>query len=574
MLSIIMFNKQDSKSIRNQLIQFAKTKLIIFSVLFSPSLLSQSLILESEVNSINLKPYIQYFKTENPDLEYNKILNSEWKTSWNGGNFGIVRYIYWIKIDINNVSNKTIKSNFYIPYHHLSSIEFYQYQKDTLKWLKTEGTIHSYENKKPKNPGYIVNLEFEKGESSIILKANHLNMPLRVNSFLVSQSKTEKLLKNTSTLSKIWKVIIISALFLSVLVFFFTKIKLFLYYSIMNFGVILFIAPEIGEYFLFFDQDKFKHLIDIKYFGTFFILLGFPKFLDVLTPTKFGEKLWKIIYLTLTIYCIFLIPTFFQYFKNSILTFISGYIVILSTALIFTIQLYVVTIALIKKGRNSVSLFTIYLVYIVSASVDVILPNLGLMSDKINSNHLLIYSSIIEIIVFMALMGFELANIYKDRNSLMEKKNNHQKLVLNAMIKSQENERNKIGEELDKLIVDNIRTIKKKIKQQNNPAIKILDDTIDSVRSLSHGLMTPKVEGDQLKDEIIDLCLLSSNDSFKANYYFHEWEPLKNKENSTHLYRIVQELLQNTIKHSEANEAYLQIIRNDEKVTLLFEDNG
>ena len=104
--------------------------------------------------------------------------------------------------------------------------------------------------------------------------------------------------------------------------------------------------------------------------------------------------------------------------------------------------------------------------------------------------------------------------------------------------------------------------------------VKIMDDTIDSVRSLSHGLMTPKVEGDQLKDEIIDLCLLSSNDSFKANYYFHEWEPLKNKENSTHLYRIVQELLQNTIKHSDANEAYLQIIRNNEKITLLFEDNG
>jgi len=40
------------------------------------------------------------------------------------------------------------------------------------------------------------------------------------------------------------------------------------------------------------------------------------------------------------------------------------------------------------------------------------------------------------------------------------------------------------------------------------------------------------------------------------------------------LYRIVQELLNNILKHAQATDAYVQLVRRDEIVHLTVEDNG
>ena len=40
------------------------------------------------------------------------------------------------------------------------------------------------------------------------------------------------------------------------------------------------------------------------------------------------------------------------------------------------------------------------------------------------------------------------------------------------------------------------------------------------------------------------------------------------------LFRVIQELVQNIIKHARASEITLQIIRHTEELTVLVEDNG
>jgi len=260
--------------------------------------------------------------------------------------------------------------------------------------------------------------------------------------------------------------------------------------------------------------------------------------------------------------------------KETPFFYYSVWYLIIQTAIVLLAQLYFLIITLRNKEKNSILLLILYIIYIFTGIYEVLLPNVGLKSDSIDVFDMLLKSSILEIFTFMLLMGKELFTIFKDRNNLLVEQKKLQQEMLKAVVTSQEKERNTLGRELHDMIGANMSVVKQNIDKSNSGLVKIMDDTIDSVRSLSHGLMTPKVEGDQLMDEIIDLCLLCTSDNLKVNYYFHNWKSLKNKESSTHLYRIVQELLQNTIKHSEANEAYLQIIRNGEKVTLLFEDNG
>ena len=281
-------------------------------------------------------------------------------------------------------------------------------------------------------------------------------------------------------------------------------------------------------------------------------------------------KRQKLTFVGAVLWAIGLIPAV----KDTLFFYYSVWYLIIQTVVVLIAQLYFLVVSLYYKEKNALLLIIVYVIYILTAVHEILLPNIGLTSDSLNVFDMLLKSSMMEIFIFMIFMGKEMFTVFKDRNNLLIEQKKLQQDMLKAVVTSQENERNILGRELHDMIGANMSVVKQNIDKTDDKLIKVVDDTIESVRSLSHGLMTPKVEGDQLKDEIIDLCLLSSNDSFKVNYYFHEWEPLKNKESSTHLYRIVQELLQNTIKHSEAHEAYLQIIRNNEKVTLLFEDNG
>jgi signal transduction histidine kinase len=186
----------------------------------------------------------------------------------------------------------------------------------------------------------------------------------------------------------------------------------------------------------------------------------------------------------------------------------------------------------------------------------------------------LMYSSMLEIFTFLFIMGRETFKIYIDRATLLEKQKNHQQEIISAIVNSQEQERNKVGAELHDMIGANISVIKQNVDSENTGLNKIIDDTVDTVRKLSHGLMTPKVSGDSFANEIKDLCLLSSNENMKVEYYFHNWEAINDKEISTHLFRIVQELLQNALKHSNASRVHIQFFREKNTIQFTYEDNG
>ena len=157
----------------------------------------------------------------------------------------------------------------------------------------------------------------------------------------------------------------------------------------------------------------------------------------------------------------------------------------------------------------------------------------------------------------------------------LEKQKNHQGEIIRAIVESQEKERNKVGRELHDMIGANISVIKQQSDKSNTSLMRIIEKTIESVRNLSHGLVTPLIKDDEFVDEINELCTLSSDIDLKVNSYFHNWTRINDPEKATHLYRIIQELLQNAIKHSSAKEVLLQFIVNKEnELTVMYEDNG
>lgn len=549
--------------------------LILFLVAFFLKSFNQTIQVTRDIEELKLEKFATIFTTFDDSIELKNIPSNNWKPSSKGTHFGMVTKIHWLKYEFKNNSEKEIVKILYIPYHHIRKIDFFFANENDTAHIEEYGTTTYYYKKEKATPGYVKTLSFPKGKSTLYLKIKHLNIPLRANSYLLSESRVDAVIRNSETSFRVWRIILLFAFVISLVTYLITKIKIFLYYLILNTGVILFIGMEIGEFFQLFNIDKYFNIIDIKHLGDLLVLLVFPLFLNELTPIKnLNPKTWKVImnltYLGCVLWAVGLIP----FIKQTLFFYYSVWFLIVQTSLVFLAQLYFLFVSFIQKQKNSRILFALYLVYIFAVTFEVILPNIGSRSDNIFVYNILLKSSIVEVIFFLFLMGKEMFAIFNDRNNLLIEQKKLQQEMLRAVVTSQENERNHLGRELHDMIGANISVVKQHVDKSNTGLVKILDDTIESVRSLSHGLMTPKVEGDQLMDEIIDLCLLCTSDTLKVNYYFHEWKPIKNHENSTHIYRIFQELLQNAIKHSKATEVYIQCIRNGDKISLIYEDNG
>jgi signal transduction histidine kinase len=106
---------------------------------------------------------------------------------------------------------------------------------------------------------------------------------------------------------------------------------------------------------------------------------------------------------------------------------------------------------------------------------------------------------------------------------------------------------------------------------------KLLVDISHSVRNISHTLMPVALEKQGLKVAIHDLVnAVNTSQKIKIEEIVEGLENthLWSEEFCITVYRIVQEVMNNIIKHSQATNVLLQIVELEESVTIYIEDNG
>ena len=104
-------------------------------------------------------------------------------------------------------------------------------------------------------------------------------------------------------------------------------------------------------------------------------------------------------------------------------------------------------------------------------------------------------------------------------------------------------------------------------------ASSVLNETISTIRNLSHELVSPDIKSDTFREELDEMAVAYSSEELKMNVMYYDWPLLKDKEVMIHLYRIFQELLTNAYKHSRASEVYFQFMGGEE-LRVTYEDNG
>ncbi|WP_300978016.1 ATP-binding protein [Flavobacterium sp.] len=191
----------------------------------------------------------------------------------------------------------------------------------------------------------------------------------------------------------------------------------------------------------------------------------------------------------------------------------------------------------------------------------------------------------LSILIFLIFYAFSQNEKLKQHNRLKEIQSKVQQNLINATIDGQESERKKIAAFLH----DNISallssarmhlTVFSTINQnQSDEIIKtkyILEEAHHKVRDLSHELMPSLLVRFGLLLALDDLCEKNSNSKIKFHYHNSIDTQTRFKETfEMKIYFIVSELLNNILKHSDANRAKLETSLENNQITIKIKDNG
>ena len=158
---------------------------------------------------------------------------------------------------------------------------------------------------------------------------------------------------------------------------------------------------------------------------------------------------------------------------------------------------------------------------------------------------------------------------------------------LQGLIEGEEKERIRLAQDLHDGINGDLSSIKFQLssidtqalssenKNLFSKAIDMIDNSCDQVRNISHNLSPTAINEFGLINSVINYCSkLEQFHEIKINFQ-HFGNVIKlSKTIETVIYRIIQELLNNIIKHAKASEALVQINSHEDSLFITVEDNG
>ncbi len=211
------------------------------------------------------------------------------------------------------------------------------------------------------------------------------------------------------------------------------------------------------------------------------------------------------------------------------------------------------------------------------------------IQKKNQLNYLLMSGALISLALFLlAYRNYkQKQNLQAQRISELEKEK--QLLATEAVLKGESQERTRLAKDLhDGLggmlsgIKFSLNTMKGNLVMtpENSKAFEksldMLDSSISEMRRVAHNMMPEALVKFGLDTALKDFCFdINQSGAIKVTYQSMGLEdPQPNQTFSITIYRIIQEILNNTLKHANAKTAIVQLTKNGNQLSVTVEDDG
>ncbi len=189
-----------------------------------------------------------------------------------------------------------------------------------------------------------------------------------------------------------------------------------------------------------------------------------------------------------------------------------------------------------------------------------------------------------------SLLGYSYYKRYKLRQEkrLQLEVIKQQDIATKAVINAEENERKRIAAELHDGVGQmmsvakmNLSAIENEIvfkdstqKNSFEKVIAMVDESCKEVRSVSHQMMPNALLKSSLAAAVREFIGKIDSSIIKINLYAEGLNDRLETDVETVLYRVIQECVNNVIKHSEASVLDISLVKESNEITATIEDNG
>jgi signal transduction histidine kinase/ligand-binding sensor domain-containing protein len=192
---------------------------------------------------------------------------------------------------------------------------------------------------------------------------------------------------------------------------------------------------------------------------------------------------------------------------------------------------------------------------------------------------------------FITLAALSLAGIavlaYRRRFAALRARQEAQEAFSRRLIESQEQERKRLAAELHDSLSQNLVIIKNRamisLQQREDPEevfeqvaeiAEAADHALFEVREIAHNLRPFQIDRLGLTKAIEAVVRKANAGALRFSAHLDKIDSLLPPEAEINLYRIIQESVNNIVKHSQATEASVTIKRRDQSIEVSIQDNG
>ncbi|EDP95954.1 tetratricopeptide repeat protein [Kordia algicida OT-1] len=166
--------------------------------------------------------------------------------------------------------------------------------------------------------------------------------------------------------------------------------------------------------------------------------------------------------------------------------------------------------------------------------------------------------------------------------------NNQELEIINATLTARSKEKEAISKELHNNIGSLLTSVKfhfqafdENVLKAHNGTKKLYDKTMQiintitmEIRSISHRFDQDPIPEFNLKNAIANFSEKVQNERLKVHTAIHGLENFQNSQISIFIFRILQELVNNTLKHAVATNLTIYITKNTDHINIMVEDDG
>ncbi|KXX66578.1 ATP-binding protein [Flammeovirga sp. SJP92] len=462
---------------------------------------------------------------------------------------------------------------------------FYSSNLHDLKlWVVASDTISKYihygdslvKNEDEKSSGISIPLEFKAGETKKIYYSIYdLGFAFNDSYTLITPEGLKHLFHFEKKVKIICRSLIGILLCFGIILGVYFRKKVFFYYLLCSLTGIAFIESEYG-FILHLLPDhfngKFIQSVIVQYYHCFYFFFYYALVFNSKGLKNYIPKIMKVyLYIALV---------------NSILIFVveqDNYIFSNFNVLVgftsFWCTYVFITYLLVKGIRLKIPIakpaLFIFLVNFVVVMIFSVLTNSGIIPKDDLSRSVFYYLFAFDSSYYIFVILYKYYLFINEKKSLLTKYNDLQRDYSLALMKGQENEKNRIGRELHDHVGGNLALIDKIDSLMHFNSSEILEDTMNSLEEMINGFVPKTQKKKFFEQELHELIQQYQKSNLKIHTSF-SIHFLKDGSIQNHIYRITQELLSNALKHSKAQKIYLNYSLNIDKneLNLYYSDDG